>query len=144
HRPTITDDPPLSTVLAQLFNPSATVTLTSKKCPRKQANPKIFLASSTTTTTAGNTLATSGAVAPVEVENRGEEGDDGEEDLKGFTKSEVTVIDTSCSVWKVDKFVFRKNSVWKVRERKQKNKFFAKKKSKVTHEFDIHGIGSSK
>jgi drug/metabolite transporter (DMT)-like permease len=44
----------------------------------------------------------------------------------------------------VDKFVFRKNNVWKVRERKQKNKFFAKKKSKLTHEFHIHGIGSSK
>ncbi|GAU43674.1 hypothetical protein TSUD_302370 [Trifolium subterraneum] len=143
HRPTITDDPPLSVVISQLFNPSATVTLTTKKCPRKQTNPKIFLASSTTTA-AVNTLATTGGVAPVEVENRGEEGEDGEEDLKGFTKSEVTVIDTSCSVWKVDKFVFRKNSVWKVRERKQKNKFFAKKKSKVTHEFDIHGIGSSK
>ncbi|CAJ2667359.1 uncharacterized protein LOC123909590 [Trifolium pratense] len=135
HRPTITDDPPLTTVLAQLFNPSAAVTLTTKKRPRKQTNPKIFLASSTTIT---------GGVAPVEVENRGEEGEDGEEDLKGFTKSEVTVIDTSCSVWKVDKFVFRKNSVWKVRERKQKNKFFAKKKSKMTHELDIHGIGSSK
>lgn len=80
----------------------------------------------------------------MEVENRGVEGEDGEEDLEGFTKSEVTVIDTSCPVWKVDKFVFRKNSVWKIRERKQKNKFVAKKKSKSTHELDIHGIGSSK
>ncbi|MCI63464.1 hypothetical protein A2U01_0084721, partial [Trifolium medium] len=86
HRPTITDDPPLSTVLAQLFNPSATVTLTSKKRPRKQTNPKIFLASSATT--AGDTPTITGGVASVEVENRGEEGEDGEEDLKGFTKSE--------------------------------------------------------
>ncbi|WJX34387.1 hypothetical protein P8452_22507 [Trifolium repens] len=140
HRPTITDEPPLTTVLAQLFNPSSTVTLISKKRPRKQTNPKIFHASSTT----GNTPTITGGVAPVEVQDRGEEGEDTEEDLKGFTKSEVTVIDTSCSVWKVDKFVFRKNNVWKVRERKQKNKFFAKKKSKLTHEFHIHGIGSSK
>jgi len=136
HRPPIThDDPPLTSFLAHLFNPGA-ATLTSKKCPRKQANPKIFLPSSTSTITVN-----APADAVVEVENRGVEGEDGDEDLKGFTKSEVTVIDTSCPVWKVDKFVFRKNSVWKIRERKQKNKFVAKKKSKLTHQLDIHGIG---
>ena len=145
HRPPIThDDPPLTAVLAHLFNPGA-VTLTSRKCPRKQTNPKIFLPSSTTTITV-NTPASVPADAAVEVENRGVEGEDCEEDFKGFTKSEVTVIDTSCPVWKVDKFVFRKNSVWKIRERKHKNKFVAKKKkkSKLTHELDIHGIGCSK
>lgn len=145
HRPPIThDDPPLTTVLAHLFNPGA-ATITSKKCPRKQTNPKIFIPSSTIiSTTTANAPAATGVDAAVDVENRGVEGEDGEEDFKGFTKSEITVIDTSCPVWKVDKFVFRRNNVWKIRERKQKNKFVAKKKSKSTHELDIHGIGSSK
>uniref|UniRef100_A0A2P2QEF7 Uncharacterized protein MANES_01G043100 n=1 Tax=Rhizophora mucronata TaxID=61149 RepID=A0A2P2QEF7_RHIMU len=35
-----------------------------------------------------------------------------------YSKSEVTVIDTSCEVWKFDKLVFRKKNVWKVRDKK--------------------------
>ncbi|XP_004502757.1 uncharacterized protein [Cicer arietinum] len=140
--PTVTHDPPLSALLAELFNPGTNLTLISKKCPRKQTNPKIFLASSATTSS--HAPAGGDADAAVVVEDRGEEGDEGDEDLKGFTRSEVTVIDTSCPAWKVDKFLFRKNSVWKIRERKPKNKFFAKKKSKTSHEIDIHGIGTTK
>lgn len=62
--------------------------------------------------------------------------DDGGDELKGFTRSEVTVIDTSCPGWKVDKLVFRKKNVWKVRERKPKNKSSVKKKRKGVHEVD--------
>ncbi|CAL5204146.1 unnamed protein product [Lathyrus oleraceus] len=141
-RPTVTHDPPLTAILTQLFNPGATHSITSKKCPRKQTNPKIFIASSSTTI--NNAPTTTGGDAVVEVEDRCVEENDGAEDLKGFTRSEVTVIDTSCPGWKVDKLVFRKNSVWKVRERKSKTKLFAKKKSKTTHDLDIHGTGNSK
>ena len=40
------------------------------------------------------------------------------------------MIDTSCEEWKVDKVVFRKENVWKVREKKGKCKFFGRKKRK--------------
>ncbi|KAL5075439.1 hypothetical protein RYX36_014423 [Vicia faba] len=136
--PTVTHDPPLTAVLAHLFNPGATISITSKKCPRKQTNPKIFIASSSTA------AAATGADAMVEVEDPVVEDNDGEEDFKGFTRSEVTVIDTSCPRWKVDKLVFRKNTVWKVRERKSKTKLFANKNSKTTHDLHINGTGNSK
>ncbi|EPS62702.1 hypothetical protein M569_12088 [Genlisea aurea] len=38
--------------------------------------------------------------------------------LSGFSRTEVTVIDTSCAVWKLEKLLYRKRNVWKVRDRK--------------------------
>ncbi|KAK7350943.1 hypothetical protein VNO77_10014 [Canavalia gladiata] len=156
-RPSENIDQPMSTVLAELFNMGATLTKTSKKCPRKQTNPKIFLASSVINSLHDSAAATPSvdAAIPVEEEAAADRGDEEEVDndkewneFKGFTKSEVTVIDTSCPGWKVDRLVFRRNNVWKVRERKPKSKFFAKKKSNsstlVPHDLDINGIGTSK
>ncbi|XP_074291801.1 uncharacterized protein LOC141618601 [Silene latifolia] len=40
-------------------------------------------------------------------------------DMKEYTRSEVTVIDTSFEEWKSDKWVFRKKDVWKVRDKKR-------------------------
>ncbi|KAM7274554.1 hypothetical protein ACFE04_016420 [Oxalis oulophora] len=40
------------------------------------------------------------------------------EELFEFSRSEVTVIDTSFDVWKFDKLFFRKKNVWKVRDKK--------------------------
>ncbi|KAG5036046.1 hypothetical protein GLYMA_04G228600v4 [Glycine max] len=154
------DEPmPMSTILAELFCMGATLSKTNKKCPRKQTNPKIFLASSATTTTTNSKpsvpaalpAAPSGDPAVPEVEeeaaaDRGEDEEEGNE-LKGFTKSEVTVIDTSSPGWKVDKFVFRKNNVWKVREKKTKNKFLAKRKSNSTlapRDVHVNAIENSK
>ena len=149
------DPPSMSTVLAELFNMGATLTQpqpSKKKCPRKQTNPKFFLASSSTTnnTAVPATNSLRADVAEEEEEEEEEEpldrGDEEEEnekegnELKGFTRSEVTMIDTSFPGWKVDKLVFRKNNVWKVRERKQKSKFFAKKKKST----GVNGIGTSK
>ncbi|KAJ1382032.1 hypothetical protein SESBI_44624 [Sesbania bispinosa] len=142
-RPSEAHDQPqrsLSTVLAELFNTGANLTLTSKKCPRKQTNPKFFLASSSTyganaPTTAAAPVVRGGDAAEVAeeeeraaVDRGGEEENDN--DLRGFTRSEVTVIDTSCPGWKVDKFVFRKNNVWKVRERKPKTSFSLRRRAK--------------
>ncbi|TKY74017.1 hypothetical protein E2542_SST02776 [Spatholobus suberectus] len=150
------DEPrPMSTILAELFM-GATLTNTYKKCPRKQTNPKIFLASSAANACnvavalpAAAAAAPSGdAAVPEEEEVAADRGEDEEgNELKGFTKSEVTVIDTSCPGWKVDKFVFRKNNVWKVRERKPKNKIFAKRKSIPTlapRDVDVNAIEISK
>ncbi|CAJ1974480.1 unnamed protein product [Sphenostylis stenocarpa] len=154
------DEPkPMTALLAELFCMGATLTKTNKKCPRKQTNPKIFLASSAanssipavsaTAATAPVAPSSGDAVVPeVEEEPAGDRGNEEEgNELKGFTKSEVTVIDTSCSGWKVDKFVFRKNNIWKVRERKPKNKFLAKRKSNSTlptRDVDVNAIDTSK
>ncbi|VVB17322.1 unnamed protein product [Arabis nemorensis] len=47
-----------------------------------------------------------------------EEEEKGEKDLVGFSRSEVTVIDTSFKIWKSDKLVFRRKNVWKVTDKK--------------------------
>ncbi|XP_023636490.1 uncharacterized protein LOC17882795 [Capsella rubella] len=67
------------------------------------------------------------------VAEEGEEGVDeeeekGEKDLVGFSRSEVTVIDTSFKVWKSEKLVFRRRNVWKVRDKKGKSKIVSKTK----------------
>ncbi|CAI0431554.1 unnamed protein product [Linum tenue] len=49
------------------------------------------------------------------------EGCGGDRELKGYSRSEVTVIDTSYEVWKFDKLVFRKRNIWKVRDKKGKS-----------------------
>ncbi|XP_047153426.1 uncharacterized protein LOC124824950 [Vigna umbellata] len=146
------DEPkPMTALLAELFCMGATITKTNKKCPRKQTNPKIFLSSSTAKTAVAVASAAprgDALVAEVEEETVADRGEEEEgNELKGFTKSEVTVIDTSCPGWKVDKFVFRKNNVWKVRERKPKNKFLAKRKSNSTlvhRDADVNAIENSK
>ncbi|KAF7816625.1 uncharacterized protein G2W53_030594 [Senna tora] len=151
--------PTMSSVLAELFNVGGSLSrsskLSGKKCPRKQTNPKSFVASSSLRYSSSieccarkdeNAPATNSSnhdAAELKEENLDccdveEEKDNGGNELRGFSKSEVTVIDTSCPGWKVEKFVFRKNNVWKVRERKGKSKFFAKKKSKGTFGFDNH------
>lgn len=51
--------------------------------------------------------------------------------LSGFSRTEVTVIDTSCKGWKFDKVLFRKKSVWKVRDRKSKGSISESNKKKM-------------
>ncbi|CAN6709283.1 unnamed protein product [Malus baccata var. baccata] len=70
-------------------------------------------------------------------ECEGEEEEEEEEDkgeMKGYSRSEVTVIDTSCGVWKTDKLVFRRKNVWKVREKKVKGRSSGRHKRKVVDE----------
>ncbi|KAL8153495.1 hypothetical protein V2J09_011255 [Rumex salicifolius] len=57
----------------------------------------------------------------------GQDVEEKEEDLKGYSKSEVTVIDSSIQGWKIELLVFRKRkskskSVWKVREKTNKSR----------------------
>ncbi|CAO2838508.1 unnamed protein product [Amaranthus hypochondriacus] len=49
-------------------------------------------------------------------------------DLKSYTRNEVTIIDTSFKEWKSDKWVFRKNDEWKIKEKRSKCKSGKKKK----------------
>lgn len=44
-----------------------------------------------------------------------EEEDEGEKDLVGFLR--MTVIDTSFKIWKLEKLVFRRRNIWKVRDK---------------------------
>ncbi|WOL04816.1 neural Wiskott-Aldrich syndrome protein isoform X1 [Canna indica] len=39
-------------------------------------------------------------------------------DLSAYSRTDVTVIDTSCSGWKSEKVIFRKGVMWKVRDKK--------------------------
>ncbi|KAK6118511.1 hypothetical protein DH2020_047778 [Rehmannia glutinosa] len=68
--------------------------------------------------------------------------------LVGFSRTEVTVIDTSYELWKFEKFLYRKKNVWKVRDRKVKSETVgSKKKRKVSggmEEEDRHGGKKSK
>ncbi|XP_028806730.1 uncharacterized protein LOC114761508 isoform X2 [Neltuma alba] len=156
------DPPSMGSVLAQLFNMGSSLSqsykLSGKKCPRKQTNPKSFIASSVSnsriidcarkdeknvpcTNSSSNNLELERnqeniAGWDVEEEEEGKDKDSGGNELKGFSKSEVTVVDTSCPEWKVDRLVFRKNNVWKVRDRKGKSKVFGKKKRKGSFGLD--------
>ncbi|CAL9231426.1 unnamed protein product [Arabidopsis halleri] len=65
-----------------------------------------------------------------EGEDVDEEEEKGEKDLVGFSRSEVTVIDTSFKIWKSEKLVFRRRNVWKVREKKGKSRVVSKTKTK--------------
>lgn len=67
-------------------------------------------------------------------EEEAEMGEDEEKEevreLVGYSRSEVTVIDTSFGVWKSEKVVYRRKNVWKVREKRGKVKSFGRKKRK--------------
>lgn len=67
-----------------------------------------------------------------EEEEEQEEKDKGCWKLSGFSRTEVTVIDTSFARWKFEKMLFRKKNVWKVRDKKGKTVNFTKKKRKST------------
>jgi len=124
--------------------------LSRKKFPRKQTNPK-FLTSTTTTTTNNNNnnntspqYVTTPATASFDSNNslkevkennvEEEEEEEGKKmklknnkkkekrELVGYSRSEVTVIDTSFGVWKSEKVVYRRKNVWKVRNFGRKRK----------------------
>ncbi|CAL0319570.1 unnamed protein product [Lupinus luteus] len=136
-------------ILAQLFNGASFIrTHPYKKCPRKQPHPtKVHPTSSPSPASSTTTAATDPGIFPSnitvavpeeereqeEAEAVGFDDDDEYNDLKGFSKSEVTVIDTSSSAWKAVKFVYRKQNIWKLRDRKRKSRLLAKKESNNTH-----------
>lgn len=63
--------------------------------------------------------------------NLAEEEEKSHANLMGFSRTEVTVIDTSCAPWKFEKLLFRKKNVWKVRDKKSKTMNLGKKKRKA-------------
>ncbi|XP_010922571.1 uncharacterized protein [Elaeis guineensis] len=133
----------MGSALAELFimgDGSAPATLrASKKSARKQPNPKACVPS-ISASIGGNFLAgapaacrVTPATSPSSAENsvaeakksrtkarrkRGTAGSPVESDLSTYSKTEVTVIDTSSPGWKSEKLIFRKGIVWKVRDKK--------------------------
>ncbi|XP_078440296.1 fantom protein [Wolffia australiana] len=89
--------------LAELFRMDGPDRRGGEKIPRKQPNPRIFVVSA---------AAERGEVV----------------DLGGFSRTDVTVIDTSSPSWKSQKIILRKGSVWMISEKKIRNASRKKRK----------------
>ncbi|GMJ13623.1 hypothetical protein HRI_005031400 [Hibiscus trionum] len=150
----------MSNVLSELFNmgeQSQTSRFPKKKSSRKQTNPRICIfnipdvnpteeqkSSSDNVRKDKDVLVSTRSSSSREEANREseqgsennnvkeEEAEDkgGERELVGYSRSEVTVIDTSCEVWKVDKLIFRRKNIWKVKDKKGKPRTIGRKKRK--------------
>lgn len=104
--------------------------LLAKKSSRKQANPRFFPGSSGDEEDClrkdDNALSFNSdnflVEKAVKLACPDEEDDDEEKELVGYSRSEVTVIDTSCPGWKFEKLLHRRKNVWKVRDWKGKGK----------------------
>ncbi|KAM5557800.1 hypothetical protein ABKV19_024908 [Rosa sericea] len=149
----------MSTAISELFfidGSDESSRLSGKKVPRKQTHPRVCVTSSNSkdkrsSGSTGNGFHDFTAIASLNSDNNKELNEEeeleekGERELKGYSKSEVTVIDTSCEVWKTEKVVFRRKSVWKVREKKSKVRSFGRNKRKVVSgEEDDDGIEEKK
>ncbi|KAK4384782.1 hypothetical protein Sango_2602200 [Sesamum angolense] len=137
----------MSDVLNELFNFGGNCTSAAKlkKSARKQANPRICAFSNNASDENNNAASEKAMVSRNGDSNSGVEGvkrlaireNEGEEDgregnLSGFSRTEVTVIDTSYEQWKFDKLLYRKKNVWKVRDKKGKSESAgSKRKRKV-------------
>lgn len=113
-------------------NSNSSVVVSQKKKKGSDSGPKTASLSSDS---GGNTMREANVNVGVDVDVNDEDED--EKELKGYSRSEVTVIDTSCGSWKSEKLVFRRKSVWRVREKKGKVRSFGRKKRKSgTDEYD--------
>ncbi|XP_068635602.1 uncharacterized protein [Aristolochia californica] len=143
----------MNNVLAELFNMGGRdfPKMQALKSTRKQANPKICVISSSTSVQdscilGGQILAMSPSSADnsvAEAKDEGKEGGfvDAEEeisqtvgvdvDLDLFSRTVVTIIDTSSSTWKSEKLLLRKKDVWKIRDKKRNLVDTSRKKRKL-------------
>ncbi|KAJ6844342.1 adhesin FhaB [Iris pallida] len=135
----------MSDVLSDLFVINNRPPKPPQKTSRKQPNPRNHVVPPPPTgavspSSADNSVAEAGrnraaaAGATVKLKKKKKKREShgsAESDLSGFSRTEVTVIDTSSGSpgWKSEKVVFRKGLVWKVREKKVRS--FVRKKRKV-------------
>ncbi|MBA0637594.1 hypothetical protein Godav_024916 [Gossypium davidsonii] len=151
-------------VLSELFNmgeQAQTSRFSRKKASRKQTNPRICTFKTpeeqksssdnvrndkdilVSTRSSNSREESKEAGENNNVEEDKEEGEgEGERELKGYSRSEVTVIDTSCPVWKVDKLIFRRKNIWKVKDKKGKSRTIGRKKRKPPPS-DLNNVGIS-
>ncbi|KAF3432742.1 hypothetical protein FNV43_RR23844 [Rhamnella rubrinervis] len=135
-------------------NSNTSVIEEKKSCARKSENVPAVTASlnsdsnSLVETKDGNagcgTLDVDVDVDGSEDDEEEEDEEKGERELKGYSRSEVTVIDTSFGSWKSEKLVFRRKNVWKVREKKGKFRSFGRKKRKANDGCDEVVTGEKK
>ncbi|GFZ06375.1 hypothetical protein Acr_18g0005450 [Actinidia rufa] len=151
----------MSNVLSELFymgDSDNFSRLNGKKSSRKQANPRICVLSTSSNVETENGAS---AIVPssgdnscaeikqasdpirlmkeenvnvdvdVDVDVDVEEDEKSYADLSAFSRTEVTVIDSSCPVWKCEKLLFRRKNVWRVREKKSKSTKIGAKKRKA-------------
>ncbi|XVF51089.1 hypothetical protein PTKIN_Ptkin04bG0156400 [Pterospermum kingtungense] len=146
----------MSNVLSELFNMGDQSQTSRKKTSRKQTNPRICItknvdsfqehrSSSDNVRKVENIPASLNSGEEEEKRESKEEGDNnnvedeeeekekekGDKELLGYSRSEVTVIDTSNDVWKVDKLIFRRKNIWKVKDKKGKSRTVGRKKRKA-------------
>ncbi|CAH9070746.1 unnamed protein product [Cuscuta epithymum] len=141
-----------SHVLSELFNMGESSNYAAhKKESRKQSNPRIFSAftsvefsnvSGSRDERGKQRIASPISDDQTRVEMNGqvkllEQGQDlvvSEErmdaNLLGYSRCEVTVIDTSCAPWKFDKLLFRKKTAWKVCDKRTNTLYLGKKKKR--------------
>ncbi|PIN01265.1 hypothetical protein CDL12_26226 [Handroanthus impetiginosus] len=111
-----------------------------KKSARKQTNPRICTFSNNGSHEGKNVAvellrsgdSNSGVEGVKELCKWENEGEEAERDvnLTGFSRTEVTVIDTSYEMWKFEKLLYRKKNVWKVRDKKGKSEISGRKKKR--------------
>lgn len=150
-----------SHVLAELFNMGEPSNYAAhKKVSRKQSNPRPFAASTSSelnnVSGPGDELCKEKFASPKSnglcraemkiVKSKVKQLEQGrnlvpvEEEVNinstvmGFSRSEITVIDTSCTPWKFDKLLLRQKNVWKVRDKGTKTTYLGKKKKKKRNE----------
>lgn len=136
----------MTDVLNELFNFGDRCGNSTKltKSARKQTNPRICAVSGGDAAAGKVALLRSGdsnsGVEGVKVLDRLEaegEGAGREANLVGFSRTEVTVIDTSYESWKFEKLLYRRKNVWKVRDKKGRSENVGgKKKRKVSAELE--------
>nr|XP_009420007.1 PREDICTED: neural Wiskott-Aldrich syndrome protein isoform X1 [Musa acuminata subsp. malaccensis] len=121
-------------VLAELFvmgGPPVVRALKAKKSSRKQPNPKVCVPSASASidgcrslpatsppSSADNSVAEAKKSRSKLRRKRGTAGSPVDLDLSAYSRTDVTVIDTSCPGWKSEKVIFRKGIMWKVRDKK--------------------------
>ncbi|XP_057951290.1 uncharacterized protein LOC131146042 isoform X2 [Malania oleifera] len=157
----------MSNVLAELFvmgDSDGISKSCAKKSSRKQANPRICALSKSSSVdekssygvrgeeSVSATVPSSGDNSLTEMKRAKRDNVDcvnvQEEkcygDLKAFSRTEVTVIDTSCASWKFEKLLFRRKNVWKVREKKCKAKNVGEGKKRKVSSSDENVGGEKK
>lgn len=118
-------------------NSNSSIVVSQKKKKGSDCGPKTASLSSDS---GGNSTREENVNADADADADVDDEDEDEKELKGYSRSEVTVIDTSCGSWKSEKLVFRRKSVWRVREKKGKVRSFGRKKRKLGTENYDHDV----
>ncbi|XP_017258999.1 uncharacterized protein LOC108228042 isoform X2 [Daucus carota subsp. sativus] len=118
----------MSDILSELFVMGNPQNVPKKKGVRKQPNPRNCAVSIPPIATP--------SVSCTNLAFEDEEDDTRRRDLSAFSRTEVTVIDTSVKNWKFEKLLFRRKNVWKVRDKKCKSVINVDRKKRKGSSFD--------